>query len=114
MSDHVVVIGSGASGVSFACCALEQGFRVTMVDVGLPRPEVPVPQSNFSELNRDLDDSRSYFLGEDFQSLILPGEENEYYGFPPAKDYVFEGVEGFEHESRGFSPLFSFAAASLR
>ena len=35
---HVVVVGSGASGVHFALTALERGHDVTMVDVGIERP----------------------------------------------------------------------------
>ena len=39
MSAGVVIVGSGASAVHFALTLLEQGQRVTMLDVGRQRPD---------------------------------------------------------------------------
>ena len=52
-------------------------------------------------------------LLRDFGAALLPGVDEEYYGLPPSKDYVFEAPAGFRHDSRGFAPLFSFARGGL-
>lgn len=109
----VVVVGSGASGVHFAASLLEKGRRVRMLDVGLPRPEAVAPTLDIGGLKRELEDPRSYFLGRHFETVILPGHEDEYYGFPPNKSYVFDSRGSFEFAAKGFAPLVSFAAGGL-
>lgn len=113
MTDPIVVVGSGASGMHFAQSALEAGRRVTMLDVGRPGPEPALPAADFATLKSELDDPVQYFLGEDYDSLILPGHSGEYYGFPPSKRHVFEGSDSFPHRASGFAPLLSFAAGGL-
>lgn len=109
----VTVIGSGASGVHFALTLLRKGHRVRMLDVGR-RGRAPVlPDATLNELKRDLDDPTSYFLGPRFEAALLPGIDEEYYGIPPSKDYVFDAPEGFQHRASGFDPLFSFARGGL-
>lgn len=110
---NFTVVGSGASAVHFAKTALECGHGVTLFDVGkAPAPSIE-PEKSFEELKADLADPTRYFLGEAFESVTLPGSQGEYYGFPPGKKYVFEGVREFRAESRGFAPLFSFARGGL-
>ena len=113
MTDPIVVVGSGASGVHFAQSALEAGRRVTMIDVGRAAPPPELPEVDFAGLRSELDDPVRYFLGEDYGSLILPGHGGEYYGFPPTKRHVFAGAESFRHRAVGFAPLLSFAAGGL-
>lgn len=113
MRDPIVVIGSGASGVHFAETALALGRRVVMLDVGHPAPAPVSPGSSLNELKANLADPVSYFLGDDFGSLILPSETGEYYGFPPSKTYVFKGLAGLDHQAHGFAPLLSFAQGGL-
>ncbi len=110
---EVVVVGAGASSVHFAETALERGWSVTMLDVGHQKPEAILPDSDLDGLKRDLDDPVSYFLGDDYGSLILPSNEDEFYGFPPSKAYVFEGVDHTRSRAEGFNPLLSFAAGGL-
>jgi choline dehydrogenase-like flavoprotein len=113
MQDPIVVVGSGATGVHFAETALGMGRRVVMLDVGYPKPDVAMPEASLNQLKLELDDPVRYFLGEKFESLVLPSDDSEYYGFPPSKAYVFKSLPGYRVDSRGFSPLLSFATGGL-
>jgi hypothetical protein len=110
---HVLVVGSGPSGVHFAETALARDYEVTMVDVGRAAPEAVLPDARFDELKDDLDDPARYFLGADFAGVVLPDREQEYYGIPPSKQYVFENPDTFAGLTDGFEPLFSFARGGL-
>jgi choline dehydrogenase-like flavoprotein len=109
----VVVVGSGASACHFALTALERGAAVMMLDVGLRGADPVRPQDSFETLKETLPDPAAYFLGERFEAVSLPGDEKEYYGFPPNKNYVFTSVDSFRHRSLGFAPLVSFAQGGL-
>ena len=113
----ILVVGSGPSGVHFALTALRKNHQVTMLDVGRTRPAIALPDADFLGLKRGLDDPAGYFLGSDFESISLPapepGNDKEYYGLPPSKDYVFDRPEPFAMRLDGFSPLVSFAAGGL-
>ncbi len=109
----VIVVGSGASAVHFSLSALEQGWEVTMLDVGHARPTPVRPEDSFDELKRNLDDPAAYFLGADDSGVLWPGAAGEYYGFPPHKEFVFRGVDPFAFRARGFEPLVSFAQGGL-
>jgi len=111
--DPIVIVGAGATAVHFAATALELGRRVVMLDVGGVAPAPEAPAASLNELKRDLDDPVKYFLGADYESLILPTETSEYYGFPPSKSYVFAALPGYEIVANGFQPLQSFAGGGL-
>lgn len=113
MTDRIVVVGSGASGVHFALTLLEKGRRVLMVDAGYEKPAAVLPQQDWAGLKVRLEDPAAYFLGKNYEALILPGNDAEYYGFPPHKQYIFREPEWFRHRESGFAPLFSFAAGGL-
>ena len=113
MRDPIVVVGSGASGIHFAETALALGRRVVMLDVGHQSPAPVRPEASLNQLKSELQDPVAYFLGEQYESMILPGDDSEYYGFPPSKSYVFKGVAQADIKSRGFSPLQSFARGGL-
>lgn len=110
---HVVVVGSGASGVHFAQSALERGWRVTMLDVGRSAPAAELPHASFAALKREHPDPAGYFLGRAFEGALFPGAKGEYYGFPPHKGYIFAPLERFAWRARGFDPLLSFARGGL-
>ncbi len=114
---HVVVVGSGPSGVHFALTAIERGHRVTLVDVGKTGKEIPLPQAGFSDLKTMHPDPVRYFLGEHYRAVSLPAhtadEDDEYYGLPASKDYVFEHPDLFRIRTHGISSLVSFAAGGL-
>lgn len=109
----VIIVGSGASGVHFALSLVKKNYEVIMLDVGYQRPEVSNPIDSFSDLKSNLDDPVDYFLGKDFEAVIYPDDDSEYYGFPPSKNYVFQKPPRFSYKSLGFSPLFSFAQGGL-
>lgn len=109
----VTVVGSGASGVHFALSVLKKGGRVRMLDVGVQGRVPPLPAESLNGLKARLPDPSAYFLGDRFQGVHLPGDNDEYYGIPPGKDYIFDSPTGFGHASQGFSPLFSFARGGL-
>jgi choline dehydrogenase-like flavoprotein len=111
--DPVIVVGSGASGAHFALTALRKGRRVVMLDVGHAGREHINPEATLNDLKRNLADPVSYFLGNRYESLVLPGNAGEYYAFPPSKDHVFRPRGEFRFQSDGFSPLFSFATGGL-
>jgi choline dehydrogenase-like flavoprotein len=108
-----VVVGSGPSAVHFAWSALDRGWNVTMLDVGRAAPPPVRPDDSFDELKRTLEDPAEYFLGRGFEGVLFPGHAGEYYGFPPHKGYIFEGVERFAARAGGFAPLVSFARGGL-
>ena len=109
----VTVVGSGASGIHFALTLLRKGYRVRMLDVGRQGHPPVLPDATLNELKRRLDNPPSYFLGPDFGAALLPGIDEEYYGLPPSKDFVFDPVDGFEQQTSGFDPLVSFARGGL-
>jgi choline dehydrogenase-like flavoprotein len=111
--DKVVVIGSGASGVHFALSVLQKGYEVVMLDVGRARPPIANPRDTFNELKRNLQDPVRYFLGSEYEAVVYPGSEGEYYGFPPNKSYVFSIPAAFTSQASGFAPLSSFAQGGL-
>jgi choline dehydrogenase-like flavoprotein len=84
-----------------------------MLDVGRRGAAPVLPEASLNELKRDLADPVSYFLGPRFGSTLLPGVDEEFYGLPPSKDFVFDHPEGFRAETSGFAPLFSFARGGL-
>jgi len=113
MTDPIVVVGSGASGVMFALAALRKGRRVTMLDVGHIGREPVLPRETLTGLKHHLPDPALYFLGPQYESLVLPGHEGEYYAFPPAKEHVLRPHPGFQVRGDGFAALHSFAAGGL-
>jgi len=113
MTDPLIVIGSGASGVHFALAALRKGRRVLMLDVGHTGQDAVRPGDTLNSLKRNLPDPAAYFLGPRYESLVLPGAKGEYYAFPPSKEHVFRRRPEFELRAKGFSPLLSFAAGGL-
>ena len=62
--DSVIIVGSGPSAVHFALSLLRKNYRVTMLDVGYPKPPVVNPVDGFVALKENLADPAGYFLGE--------------------------------------------------
>lgn len=113
LRDPIVIVGGGATAVHFAQTALEMGRRVVMLDVGRPAPAPVMPEASLNQLKAELPDPVQYFLGDDFGSLILPADGEEYYGFPPSKSYVFQPLPNYRIDGDGFAPLMSFAKGGL-
>ncbi len=110
---EVTVVGSGASGVHFALTLLEKGRRVRLLDVGYRAPEPVLPEASLLELKDELDAPLDYFLGRGLEAAVLPQNSEDIYGFPPGKGYAFQKPPGFEVESEGFDPVYSFAQGGL-
>jgi len=110
---RIHVIGSGPSGVHFAQTALERGYEVTLLDVG-QSPEAPVlPEANWTDLKEQLDDPARYFLGDGSQGVVFPERDDEVYGFPPGRSYIFDRPPGIQLETEGFEPLLGFSRGGL-
>ena len=109
----ILIVGSGASGVHFALSVLNKGYEVTMIDVGKQGPASVYPHHSLNELKMSLEDPTAYFLGENFEALVLPDGEREYYGFPPNKNYVVDPIPANRVRTSGFAPLSSFAQGGL-
>lgn len=113
MMDRVVVVGSGPSGVHFALSVLRKGYLVTMIDVGYEKPAPVNPADSFTALKKNLPDPAAYFLGENYEGVLLPHDTREYYGIPPSKEFALRQPSGFRFDSQGFAPVFSFASGGL-
>lgn len=113
MIPRVTVVGSGASGIHFALTVLRKGGTVRMLDVGRQGRAAVLPDATLDQLKQRLADPAGYFLGPGQEAALLPGVDDEYYGIPPSKDYVFDPPAGFGHAAAGFAPLFSFARGGL-
>ena len=115
--DKILIIGSGASGVHFALSVLKKGYEVTMLDVGLEKPDVQNPTDMYNELKSNLSDPVRYFLGDHYEAVVYPGSDEDYvtkyYGFPPTKNHVFLYPKSFKYEAEGMQPLLSFAQGGL-
>jgi choline dehydrogenase-like flavoprotein len=113
----VVVVGSGASGVHFTLSILEKGYDVTLLDVGWEKPPPVNPEDSINDLKVNLKDPVKYFLGRDYEAVVYPGSEGDYYtkyyGTPPSKSHVFDEPHDFGYEAEGMVPLFSFAQGGL-
>ncbi len=111
--DKILIVGSGASGVHFALSLLQKGYEVLMLDVGYEKPTTVNPEDNFNDLKTNLSNPVNYFLGQNFEAVIYPDDQSEFYGFPPNKSYIFSTPDNFQFQSKGFEPLFSFAQGGL-
>lgn len=111
--EKILIVGSGASGVHFALSVLKKGYDVVMLDVGHAKVASVHPGDTFNGLKTNLNDPVGYFLGQQFEAVVHPGSQGEYYGFPPNKRYVFSRPKAFDLNTEGFAPLFSFAQGGL-
>lgn len=109
----VAVVGSGASAVHFAQSALERGWNVTLFDVGRLRPAHVRPELSFSGLKQSHPQASEYFLGQGFSGVLFPGNQGEYYGFAPHREYIFAPHRLFPTRTQGLDPLISFARGGL-
>ena len=107
------VIGSGPSGVHFALTALERGQTVEMIDVGHVAPATVNPGDSFMGLKTNLKDPAQYFLGNKNEGVLLPGQQEEFYGIPASQKYALESVRQLRIKTKKFEPKFSFAQGGL-
>jgi choline dehydrogenase-like flavoprotein len=111
---HVTVVGSGPSGIHFALTLLGKGHRVTLLDAGEGGGPAPIRlEDDLRSLKTNLEDPVQYFLGTDFESLILPDSKEEFYGFPPNKMMLFRRPPGVEVRAHGLEPLLAYAPGGL-
>lgn len=113
MTPHVTVVGSGPSGIHFALTLLGKGYQVTLLDAGEGRPSPVRPEDDLRSLKDHLEDPVRYFLGADFESVILPDSKEEFYGFPPSKMALFRRPSGAEVRADGLEPLLAYARGGL-
>jgi choline dehydrogenase-like flavoprotein len=84
-----------------------------MLDVGRHGRDAVLPDHDLDGVKARMADPAEYFLGSRYEAVRLPGVSEEYYGIPPARNFVFIPPPGFAHASTGFAPLFSFARGGL-
>lgn len=84
-----------------------------MLDVGRRGPEPVEPSQSLNGLKSALPNPAAYFLGENFEGVVLPTLDAEYYGIPPHKQYIFEGVSDDSVSLSGFAPLLTHARGGL-
>lgn len=70
MRYDVIIVGSGAAGVTAACPLVEAGLTVLMLDVGTTAPQtIPIPDLPFARLRREDSNQHRYFLGDNFEGI---------------------------------------------
>ena len=109
----VIIVGSGASGVSAAWPLINAGLKVLMLDQGKEGPELWKGDETF--LQRRLNDPEGWhtFLGDDFSALDSNGNESPKFRIPAHK-HVLEGfTDAYQINSRNISPTGSLALGGV-
>jgi choline dehydrogenase-like flavoprotein len=109
----VIIVGSGASGVSAAWPLVNAGLKVLMLDQGKEGPPLWKGEQTF--LQRRLNDSEGWhtFIGEDFTGLDCNGNESPKFRVPAHK-HVLEGFsEAYRINSQNISPTGSLALGGV-
>ena len=88
-----------------------------MLSMGRVGAPAVLPDADFLGLKSGLKDPAGYFLGPRYGAIKVPspdpGQDKEYYGLPPSKDYVFDRPSQLSTVEDGLTPLVSFAAGGL-
>ena len=113
MSDTIIVIGSGPSGSNLALSLLELGHKVSIIDIGYEEPIVPYPNLNFNQLKSVLNSPQNFFLGDDFDGIILPTDK-KLYTYPKNRNYICSDQNLLTpYISNNFEPIISHATGGL-
>jgi choline dehydrogenase-like flavoprotein len=111
----VLVVGSGAGGVSAAFPLVEAGLAVRLLDFG-NRDDVYaplIPERTFSELRRTDPQQHRYFLGDHLEGVafgaVSPGAQLT----PPRQHVVRDTESATPVLTESFPPLESLAAGGL-
>jgi len=69
----VIVVGSGAAGVNAAYPLCEAGLNVVMLDFGNTDNKYRqlMPRSGFTQIRRTDEQQHRYFLGDEFEGILL-------------------------------------------
>ena len=109
----VVVIGSGAAGVSAAIPLVDAGLRVLMVDGG-QTPRVEVPAGEYLELRRQDPRQWDWMVGRDYHALRNARHCRP--NFAPPRSNTFFAITPMAIASRGdgFATIGSLAEAGYQ
>lgn len=108
----VVIIGSGAAGVSAAVPLIESGLSVLMIDGGI-EPEREIPDSSLYDIRTNAGEQWKMFVGERFQALRTDVPSSPKFR-APTNAYVFDRYgELYRARTSGFSLVGSLAAGGL-
>lgn len=112
--DHIVV-GSGCTGAMAAQTLVEEGVKVTMVDVGIAdnKYNALIPDKDFLSIRAEEKDQYKYLIGEDAEGVswgkIKTGEH-----LTPSRKHVLKLVnEYLPLISESFKPMESLAYGGL-
>lgn len=108
----VLIIGSGAAGVSAAFPLLEAGLRVAMVDGGRTQQQPP-PQQEFLQARASDDAQWQWMIGRDFHALQMREAVSPKLRAPPLS-FAFEGfAAAYRIAPRDFIAVGSMASGGL-
>jgi choline dehydrogenase-like flavoprotein len=108
----VVVVGSGAAGVSCAQRLLSAGRRVAMVDGG-KLPTSALPREPYFEYRRRAPDQGAQLFGDDYGATAEAEDESPKLRIPALR-YVFEGfAEAYGLRAQGFASAGSLAVGGM-
>jgi len=115
MKKKVIIIGSGASGISAALGFVRRGIIPTMIDVGTRTSGTHNANGNLYDYRKE-NDLFDLMIGEDFRGLtnVVEGTSLSPKLTTPLNSYIIEGAEKLSPlRSPGFSAVQSFAAGGL-
>ena len=115
MNADVIVVGSGASGVSAAWPLVAAGVRVTMIDVGHTDAAYAglIPEAPFEELRRTDAGQHRYFLGDRCEGIPFGGVRVGAQLTPPRGFIARDVARLTPSESGAFGGLESLAMGGL-
>lgn len=108
----VVIVGSGAAGVSAAMPLVEAGLHVVMIDAGL-ESEQALPAASFYDTRRHDPEQWKLFVGEQFQALRTDVPASPKFR-APSNAFAYEGYQqAYAIHTSNFALVGSLAAGGL-
>lgn len=95
--NDIIVIGSGCCGSIVAKTIIENGGKVTLLDVGIEQTKkYTSPENNFVDIRSKDSEQWKYLLGENFEALKVLNTEDPLH-LTPNRFFVTDKVSEFYH-----------------